>query len=125
MISGIGTDIIEIGRLERIVGRKGDRFLRRVFTEAELVYCMGRANPYPCLAARFAAKEAVLKSLGTGLARCRWKDIEVVRSGSASPAIALSGNAGIIAEKAGIVKVLISVSHDRGRAVAFALALRG
>lgn len=123
-ISGIGTDIVEIERIKKAVGRKGDRFLKRVFTDDELAYCSGRADPYPCLAARFAAKEAVLKALGTGLAGCRLTDVEVVRTGSAAPGITLRGKARELAGKAGINRFLISVSHDRGRAVAFALAVK-
>lgn len=125
LIGGIGTDIIEIDRIKKIAGRKGQRFLMRVFTEAELDFCLGRADPYPCLAARFAAKEAVLKSLGSGLAGCRWTDVEVVRTGPAPPEIVLAGHARELAENAGIDRVLISISHDRGRAIAFALAVKG
>jgi len=125
LIGGIGTDMVEIDRLARIVDRKGVRFLQRVFTAGELAYCSGRSNPYPCLAARFAAKEAVLKALGSGLEGCRWTDVEVIRKGSAPPEIILSGGAGRRAEEAGIERVLISISHDRGRAIAFALAVKG
>lgn len=125
LIGGIGTDIIEIDRIKKIAGRKGQRFLKRVFTEAELDFCFGRSDPYPCLAARFAAKEAVFKTFGSGLAGCRWTDIEVVRKGSAPPEIMLGGLARELAEKAGINRVMISISHDRDRAVAFAVAVKG
>lgn len=125
LIDGVGTDIVEIDRIKKITGRKGQRFLKRVFTEAELDFCFGRADPYPCLAARFAAKEAVFKSLGSGLAGCRWTDVEVVRKGSTPPEIVLGGLARELAEKAGINRVLISISHDQGRAVAFAMAVKG
>ncbi|MFZ5633198.1 MAG: holo-ACP synthase [Bacillota bacterium] len=125
MIGGIGTDIVEIDRLKRVVESKGTRFLKRVFTEGELTFCLGRKDPYPCLAARFAAKEAVFKSLGTGLAGCRWTDVEVVRTGTAAPEIILGGNARVMAERAGFARIMISISHDRSRAVAFALAVKG
>ena len=124
-IEGIGTDIVDIDRIKSIIERKGKRFLKRVFTGVELDYCMARKNPYPCLAARFAAKEAVLKALGTGLAGCSWTDIEVVRNGYAAPEIVLTGNTGKIAQLKGIIRVLISISHDRGFAIAFALAVKG
>lgn len=124
VIGGIGTDIVEIDRIRRVAGRVGHRFLKRVFTEAELAFCFRRADPYPCLAARFAAKEAVIKSLGTGLSGCRWTDVEIVRTGTSAPEVVLGGNAGAIARKAGIVRVMISMSHGRGSAVAFALAVK-
>lgn len=124
-LDGIGTDIVDIDRIKRIIERKGERFLKRVFTGQELDYCLSRANPYPCLAARFAAKEAVLKSLGTGLAGCRWTDVEIVRTGPSAPEVLLAGSARKAAEGRGIYRVMISISHDRGSAVAFALAVKG
>lgn len=124
-IEGIGTDIVDIDRIRSVILRKGQKFLERVFTGAELDYCLARKNPYPCLAARFAAKEAVLKALGTGLAGCRWTDIEVSRSGYAAPEILLTGNTSRIAQNRGIIRVLISISHGGGTAVAFALAVKG
>lgn len=125
MVHGIGTDIIEIERIKRTVDRKGERFLKRVFTDSELAFCSSRENPFPCLAARFAAKEAVLKALGTGIGNCRWTDVEVVRNGAGAPEIVLSGNAGKLACEIGITRVMISISHDRERAVSFALAVKG
>lgn len=124
-IEGIGTDIVSVERIRAIALRRGARFLQRIFTEGELEYCFKRKDPYQCLAARFAAKEAVLKSLGTGLAGCRWTDVEVVRSGSLPPVVHLGGNAGRLAGGMGIARVLVSISHDRGMAVAFALAVKG
>lgn len=123
-LDGIGTDIVDIDRIKRIIETKGERFLKRVFTGSELDYCLARVNPYPCLAARFAAKEAVLKSLGTGLAGCRWTDVEIARTGSSAPEALLTGNARRYAEGRGISRVLVSISHDRGAAVAFALAVK-
>ncbi len=124
-IEGIGTDIVDIDRIRNIILRKGQRFLERVFTGVELDYCLARKNPYPCLAARFAAKEAVLKALGTGLAGCRWTDIEIIRNGYAAPEIVLRGNAGKIAQMKGIIRVLISVSHGSDTAIAFAQVVKG
>lgn len=124
LVGGIGTDIVDIDRIRRVVERKGERFLKRVFTTSELDYCLARANPYPCLAVRFAAKEAVLKSLGTGLSGCRWTDVEVVRTGTSAPEIVLAGNARKAAGQKGVTRVIITISHDRGMAVAFALAVK-
>ena len=123
-IGGIGTDIVEIERIKKVVQRKGDRFLNRIFTESERTFCSGRLDPFPCLAARFAAKEAVFKSLGTGLTGCRWIDVEVIRNGNVAPEIVLRGGAWELAQRTGIDRVLISISHDRGRALAFALAVK-
>ncbi|MFZ5642990.1 MAG: holo-ACP synthase [Bacillota bacterium] len=124
-IEGIGTDIVEIKRIKDIAERKGFRFLKRLFTDCEIEYCYKGADPFQCLAARFAAKEAVLKSLGTGLAGCRWTDVEVLRDGLSAPYIVLSGNAADIAGSKGIEKVLVSISHDGGMALAFAIAVKG
>ncbi|WP_444979461.1 holo-ACP synthase [Desulfocucumis palustris] len=122
---GIGTDIIEIERIEKAVNRYGFRFLNRVYTAAETGLCSSRKDPYPCYAARFAAKEAVLKALGTGLAGCRWTDVEVCGTPSGAPEVKLAGRAVELAGAAGVTAVLLSLSHDRGRAVAFAVALKG
>lgn len=124
MLTGIGTDTIEIERITEACANK--RFLERVYTIAERDYCFNRKNPYPSLAARFAAKEAVLKALGTGLAGCRFTDIEVVfEYAGGPPAVKLSGGALKVANEKGVDKVLISLSHDRTRAVAFAVAVSG
>ncbi|MBM7854883.1 holo-[acyl-carrier protein] synthase [Desulfohalotomaculum tongense] len=124
MLTGIGTDIIEIQRVADAAANP--RFLERVYTAGERDYCMRRKNPYPCLAARFAAKEAVLKALGTGLAGCRFTDVEVLPEFvGGPPAVKLYGGALKAAEKQGIQQVLISISHDGGRALAFAAAVKG
>jgi len=122
--AGIGTDIIEISRIREAVERGGRRFLERVFTEGEIAFCEGRRDRYACLAARFAAKEAVFKALGNGLAGCRWVDVEVCRTGGDRPRILLHGAAARLARENGIASVLISLSHNREHAVAFALAAR-
>ena len=85
-----GVDIIEISRVRRVYERYGDRFLRRIYTEREAAYCRGRA---PQLASRFAAKEATMKALGTGVRGVRWRDIEVVRGRGQAPRIVLHGTA--------------------------------
>lgn len=124
MVKGIGTDIIEIERFKNAVLKGGEKFLHRIFTASEIDYCRPRKNPYPCYAARFAAKEAVLKALGTGLAGCRWTDIEIYRVSGGAPGVRLAGGAASRAQKQEITDVLLSISHDRGCALAFAMALR-
>ena len=110
-----GVDIIEIERVKRVYAQYGDRFLRRIYTEAEAAYCRGRA---PQLASRFAAKEAVMKLLGTGVRGVRWRDIEVVRGRGQAPSIRLRGTATARAEKIGLTDIALSLSHSREFAVA-------
>ena len=111
-----GVDIIEIERIRKVLERWGDRFLHRIYTEGEISYSRGRAQN---LAARFAAKEATMKALGTGVRGVSWKDIEVVRSQGGAPSIRLSGRAQIRAEKLGVRELALSLSHSREYAVAF------
>lgn len=122
-VLGVGVDIVEIERIRALLERYGERFARRVFTEAERNYCESRRNGASCYAARFAAKEAVLKALGTGLAGCRWTDVEVLRNATGRPAAALHGGASILAGQQEVGRVLISLSHDRAHAMAFAVAM--
>ena len=110
-----GVDIIEIERVKRVYAQYGDRFLRRIYTDAEAAYCRGRA---PQLASRFAAKEAVMKLLGTGVRGVRWRDIEVVRGRGQAPHIRLSGTAAARAERIGLTDIALSLSHSREFAVA-------
>ena len=110
-----GVDIIEIERVARVVSRWGQRFLDRIFTEGEQAYCAGRA---PNLAARFAAKEATMKALGTGVRGVGWKDIEVVRQKSGAPSIRLHDRALARYEALGIGDLSLSISHSRDYAVA-------
>ena len=118
-----GVDMIEIDRVSRSIDRHGDRFLTRVYTENELSACRGRVES---LAARFAAKEAVAKALGTGLWRegIGWCDIEVERDpGSGAPLLRLHAAAQARAELLGLATWSISLSHDRERAIAFVVAM--
>ena len=110
-----GVDIIEIHRVRDVAARYGDRFLGRIYTEGELAYCRGRA---PQLASRFAAKEAVMKALGTGTRGVRWRDIEVVRLPGRAPTIRLHGSAQRRAERIGLDHLALSLSHSREYAVA-------
>ena len=91
-ISGIGVDLVSIPRMREMIERWQDHFLRRVFTEGEIAYCRRRSDPAPHFAARFAAKEAGFKALGTGLRLgVRWRELEVRRDGEQAPTLVLSG----------------------------------
>jgi holo-[acyl-carrier protein] synthase len=119
-IHGTGVDLIEIDRIKQAVERFGSRITERVFSAREIEYCMGKSNPYPHLAARFAAKEAFIKSLAplpiTGI---NLKDIELTASGGMKkPELLISGEAALILGKAGIKEIKVSVSHSRNYAVA-------
>ncbi len=111
----VGVDIIEISRVAATVERFGDRFLQRIYTPGEIAYCRGRA---PQLAARFAAKEAVMKALGTGTRGVGWREVEVTRKRTGEPSIELHGRAAERAAKLGIDRLAISISHSRDYAVA-------
>ena len=117
----VGVDIIEIDRISATLARFGDRFLQRIYTEAEAAYCRGRA---PQLAARFAAKEAAMKALGTGRRGVGWRDVEVTRKRSGEPEIALHGRAAARAEALGIDRLAVSLSHSRQYAVASVVGRR-
>ena len=110
-----GVDIIEIHRVKRVFDSYGQRFLDRVFTLEEKRYCRGRA---PQLASRFAAKEAVMKLLGTGVRGVRWKDVEVARQRGQAPKIVLHGTALARAERIGLKQIALSLSHSNEFAVA-------
>ena len=105
-----GVDIIEIHRVKRVFEQYGDRFLRRIYTDREIAYCRGRA---PQLASRFAAKEATMKALGTGVRGIRWRDIEVVRGRGQAPRIELHGTAQARADRLGLTDIALSLSHSR------------
>lgn len=119
MIIGIGTDIVEIGRLRTTIDRQKERFLRRVFTPGEQEYCASHRDPVPHYAARFAAKEALFKAIGTGWAKgVSWLDVEVLKEKDGPPSIRLSGEAEKHAILLGLQAVHLSVSHSVENAVA-------
>lgn len=112
MIVGMGVDIAEVGRVRSAIERFGDRFLHRVFTEGEIRYCASKANKYERFAARFAAKEAALKAIGTGLSRgISWQDVEVVREPSGRPTLVYKAKAAEFAKRLGMRRVSISLTH--------------
>lgn len=117
----IGTDIIECVRIAQLIDKHGEVFLQRVFTQREILYCSSRKAATQHYAGRWAAKEAVLKVLGTGWAKgIQWTDVEVVNEVSGAPRITLTGKAADIARERGIREVMISISHCRAYATAFA-----
>src|SRR6266478_708503 len=119
MIVGTGIDIAEVPRIAQALARHGDRFLRRVFTEGEIRYCDSKANRVERYAARFAAKEAAMKALGTGWSRgVRWRDIEVVRQPGGRPTIKFHGRAAGFAARLGTKNIALSLSHTAEQAIA-------
>jgi holo-[acyl-carrier protein] synthase len=119
MIVGTGIDISEVPRIAESIQRFGDRFLRRIFTEGEIKYCESKANRIERYAARFAAKEAAMKALGTGWSRgVRWRDIEVSRQPGSRPTIKFHGKAAEFAAKLKATNVALSLSHTPQQAIA-------
>lgn len=121
MIKGTGVDIIEISRVKK-AAKASNRFAARVFTDRERAYCEGKKGEWASLAARFAAKEAVLKVLGTGIGQIKWTDVEVVNGESGKPEICLHGAAGTAAAQLGVKSLALSISHCNDYAVAFVVA---
>jgi holo-[acyl-carrier protein] synthase len=125
-VLGIGTDIVECLRVSQMIERHGEHFTTRVFTPRENAYCSSRRLANQHYAGRFAAKEAILKALGTGWNQgVEWTDIEVRSEPSGRPTVAFSGKAREICESKGIQEVMLSISHCRTHATAYALALGG
>ncbi len=116
---GIGIDVVEVVRLAEALERQGDRFVERVFTDLERTACDSRADRVLALAARFAAKEACLKALGTGWAEgLGFRDVEIVREGNQPPRLVLHGEAVRRAEAMGVIRSHVSLSHQPGLAAA-------
>jgi holo-[acyl-carrier protein] synthase len=119
MIVGSGIDLVEITRIQHSVDRYGDRFLDRVYTQAEKAYCLRKRNAAESLAARFAAKEAGAKALGTGISQgVNWLEIEVVREPSGRPGLQFHGRAADRAESMGVRNAALSLTHTREMAMA-------
>jgi len=123
-VIGIGTDITKCSRVEKMIQKHEDVFLNRVFSPNEISYCNGRKAFVQHFTGRFAAKEAILKALGTGWAKgISWTEIEVVNESGGKPIVNLSGEAKRIAGAMGIGQVLVSISHCDEYATAFATAI--
>jgi len=124
VIVGIGTDIIECPRIGRMIEQHGELFLRRVYTDREIRYCQARKHAMEHFAGRWAAKEAILKAIGTGWARgIAWTDVEVRNASGGAPKVLVCGAAKEAAVGRGIADILISISHCRTYATAYALAV--
>jgi holo-[acyl-carrier protein] synthase len=124
-ILGLGFDATDIPRIADVFARYGNRFLQRVFTAGEIAYCTRRRNPVPHLAARFAAKEAAMKALGTGHSRgVLWRDLEVVRV-SGPPQLRFHGGAAARAQRMGVQSSLLTLTHSESLAMAQVLLLGG
>jgi holo-[acyl-carrier protein] synthase len=117
----IGIDIIEVDRVRKVYQHHGERFLKRVFTEAEVLQCRGKANR---LAGRFAAKEAISKALGTGLHGVAWREMEVVQLRSGRPTVTLHGNAKRRAQLLGISAFDVSIADLKDFSIAVAVAIQ-
>ena len=112
----VGIDLVEVGRVQRLIEKWGDKFKRRVFTEGEIAFSETLKNKYQSYASRFCAKEALLKAIGTGLSHgVRWKDVEVVDDGRRKPSFSLEG---MVAELVGERKVALSLTHTAEYATA-------
>jgi holo-[acyl-carrier protein] synthase len=119
MIVGTGIDIAEVARIRRSIERFGDRFVQRVYTPGEINYCESKANRAERYAARFAAKEAAMKALGTGWNHgVRWRDCEVMRLPGGRPTITFHGTAAEVAARLGVKNAALSLSHTAEQAIA-------
>lgn len=117
-----GIDVIEIERIEAAVNRWGERFLRRIYTDAELAYCRDKTRR---LAGRFAAKEAASKALGVGVRYIRWREIEILPDARGKPMLSLSGRAAMVADRLGLSNFEVSITHSRTDAIAVVIAWDG
>jgi holo-[acyl-carrier protein] synthase len=120
-VIGLGVDVVDVARIEQILER-GDRFIRRVFSDDEIAFCQRAAHPAECFAARWAAREACAKALG-GIPEGNWRDIRVVRQDGGDIGIELDGVAQERAREVGVDRILLSFAHERSQAVACCLAL--
>jgi holo-[acyl-carrier protein] synthase len=119
MIVGSGIDLAEIGRIQQSIDRYGGRFLNRIYTAAEQAYCLRKRNSAESFAARFAAKEAGAKALGTGISHgVTWLEIEVVRELGGRPALKFHGRAGQLAARLGVARAALSITHTTDLAMA-------
>ena len=119
-----GIDLIACSRVKEIIARHGNRFIARVLTDRETEYVHSKRDPVPHIAGRFAAKEAILKALGTGWrGKVSWRDMEVTNDHNGQPSVTLTGECAQRAKKLGIDRILISISHTEEFAQASAIAV--
>ena len=122
MLIGTGVDLIEVERIAHSIERYGERFLRRVYTDHEIAYCRGRRVSAESFAARFAAKEAGAKALGTGISRgVTWNEFQVALNPGGRPVLELRGRAALLAEELGVRAISLSLTHTGSLAMATVL----
>jgi holo-[acyl-carrier protein] synthase len=115
----MGVDITEVARIRSVIEKRGETFLRRIYTPGEIAYCERFKNKFERFAGRFAAKEAAMKALGTGWScGVRWVDLEVIRERSGRPTLAIRGEAGKIAARLGVKNIAVSITHTEDQALA-------
>ena len=119
MIRGVGVDIVEIARIKKVIEGRGDKLLKRLFTQRELEVM---SKKHETIAGRFAAKEAVVKALGVGIGIISWKDIEIIKDKLGKPRVYLTGAALRRRKTMGIIKIHLSISHSKSQAVAYVVA---
>jgi holo-[acyl-carrier protein] synthase len=122
VIVGSGVDLCEVGRIKDAITRHGRRFLERIYTDREIAYAERKANRYERYAARFAAKEAGMKALGTGWhGGVRWRDFEVINLPSGRPTLQVHGKAAEYAQKLGVANISLSITHTSSQAMALVI----
>jgi holo-[acyl-carrier protein] synthase len=118
LIVGTGVDIAEVARIRSAIEKRGEAFLRRIYTPGEIAYCERFKNKFERYAGRFAVKEAAMKALGTGWSHgVRWVDLEVIREKSGRPTLAIRGEAGKIAARLGVKNIAVSITHTADQAL--------
>ncbi len=125
LLIGLGADLVDVGRIRGVVERQGERFLQRVYTDEERAYCLGMKLPFPHLAARFAAKEAVSKAFTTGIgAELGWRSISVYHGERHEPLVRLDEKGEQLLKEVGATRVLLTLSHTQTAAMAVAALIR-
>jgi holo-[acyl-carrier protein] synthase len=123
-VLGIGTDITECLRIARMIERHGELFVNRVYTPAEIAYCQSRKQATQHFTGRWAAKEAILKAIGTGWRRgISWRDMEIRNDAGGKPVVTVRGGVKEVCEQLGVTKLLVTISHCRTHATAYAIAV--
>ena len=118
MIIGTGIDIVKNNRIEQLIKKYGARFLEKIYLDDEINYCNTKVNSTPSFAARFAAKEAVVKALGTGMRKKSWHDIEIINNKQGKPEVRLFDNTAHRAEELEVDNIFLSISHEKEYSVA-------
>lgn len=123
-LAGLGIDLVEVERVRRAIERQGDRFLKRIFTEEELEYCLRMKHPHKHFAARFSAKEAVSKAFTTGIgANLGWKSVSIYKGERDEPLVRLDEKGRLLLERVGGSRVVVSLTHTEAHAMAVAAIL--